>query len=116
MPVIEVANRFILNLGEGVPQVEYAPGRYEVTDEVAEHWYVKANLVGAKPVNTTMTTAQKMLIVEQAVRMHEPVDAQEQEPAKQSNVLEASTKPEHFFAGAPQSDQSKLSLARGPKR
>jgi hypothetical protein len=38
----------------------------------------------------------------------------------QPNVLNAGTKPEHFFAGTPQSDEakaeSKLSLARGLKR
>jgi hypothetical protein len=116
MPVIDVATRFILNLGESVPQVEYAPGRYEVSDEVAEHWYVKLHLVGAKPAETHQTMAQRTLLVEQAVRMHEPVSAQEPEPPKQPNVLEAGGKPEHFFAGTPQSDQSKLSLARGPKR
>jgi cell envelope opacity-associated protein A len=122
MPVIDVATRFILNLGDDVPQVEYSPGRYEVSDEVAEHWYVKANLVGAKPADPGISAAQKMLLVQQAVRMAEPVSEQAPAPIAQPGVLNAGAKEEVYFAGTPQSDeakaadQSKLSLARGPKK
>lgn len=121
MPVIEVANRFMLQIDYDTPLVEYQPGRYEVSDEVAEHWYVKMNLVGAKPwENAAMTAAQKTLLVEQAVRMAEPVSDQGgQLPEAPPGTIPAG-RAEHFFAGTPQSEEAKatsnLSLARGPRK
>lgn len=80
MPIIEVAKRFVLRTDDG-KSTEYLVGRYDVPDEVAEHWYVKPHLVGAAPVAPPQPYAQSQLVIEQAVRMGEPVAEQLAEPA-----------------------------------
>ncbi len=45
MPKIEVAKRFTLNRRDGTKQ-EFLPGEHHVSKADADHWFVKANMVG----------------------------------------------------------------------
>ncbi|MDR3488805.1 MAG: hypothetical protein P4M05_28370 [Bradyrhizobium sp.] len=48
MPKIHVAKDFVLKHDDGT-KTPFKKGEHEVEDHVANHWFVKANLVGAKP-------------------------------------------------------------------
>jgi hypothetical protein len=123
MPIVRVARRFTLQLdpvqigeapdqaGKMVPvfaearKIEFLPGTYDLPEEIADHWYLKANLEGyvpPEPADGTMQYAEKMLRVEQAVRMTEPVEEQGQKPADTPMPpgVERAT-PVHYFAGQP---------------
>jgi hypothetical protein len=120
MPVINVAKRFLLQLVSDGPIVEYLPGQYEVTEEVAEHWFVKPHLVGAViQSHPAVPVAQTTLLVEQAVRMSESVSSQAPGLPDAPPGTVPAKKEEVFFAGTPQSEEAKrstLSLARGPTK
>ena len=47
MPQIEVVSPFILTLGNGEKK-HYKPGKYDVSDEIANHTYTKAHLKGSE--------------------------------------------------------------------
>jgi hypothetical protein len=77
MPVIHVVKPFMLQLEHG-KLTEYIVGRYEVTDEVAKHWYVQAHIEGfVEPPPATGTEQQAVLLATQAARLNESVEKQE---------------------------------------
>lgn len=128
MPVINVAKRFMLRMSDKAPLVEYLVGRYDVTDEIAGHWYVQAHLEGFEPpppMRGTTQFAQHALEVAQAVRMAEPVSEQKQQPAPPPPAVSANMPslgagevPEGavYFAGKPQPEQpAQVAFAR-PKK
>ena len=109
MPIVRVAKRFMLRMNEDDRPVEYLPGRYEVSDEVADHWYFKAHLEGyvaPEPPDGTVQYAQRKLIAEQAVRMSGSEEAQLQPPAPlPPNVERAAPAPNYFAGGGPIEDK-----------
>jgi hypothetical protein len=128
MAIVRIAKRFTLQLdpkqigeaadenGKMVPvyaearRIEFLPGTYDIADpEITEHWYLKCHLEGYEepPIpDGTAQYAQKMLNVEQAVRMAEPVEDQGQKPADtpMPQGVERAV-PVHYFAGQPIPDQ-----------
>jgi hypothetical protein len=101
MPTVRVIKHFILQHDDG-RKVEYIPGRYEVDEETAAHWYFQAHLEGYEeppPPDGTQQYAQKMLNVEQAVRMGEPVADQGQKPAPTPPGTQRAEPDTHYFAG-----------------
>ena len=58
MVTIKVAKPFTLSPDEGEPQV-FGVGSYEVEQEVADHWYVKAHLAPPDPVAETGSKGKK---------------------------------------------------------
>ncbi len=91
MPIINIVKPFMLN--ENNRLTEFRVGRYDVTDEVASHWYVQAHMEGyVEPPPKTGTEQQATLLAQQAARMNEPVEAQTQE-------AQSRDKPEFVFAG-----------------
>jgi hypothetical protein len=97
MPIIHVAKRFMLK-DDNNRLTEYEVGRYEVTQEIADHWYVQAHLEGfVEPPPRVGTEQAQQAFAEQAARMAEPTDAQTQKPAPSPATQQA--KPERRFAG-----------------
>lgn len=95
-------------------KLRFVPGLYDVSDEVADHWYTKAHLrdyVPPPPAPGTHQFAQEALLAAQGVRMMQPVHQQGQAPAPLGDdvrVMQRSgTVPEgaHYFAGQPQEDK-----------
>jgi hypothetical protein len=95
-------------------KIRFELGTYEVTEEIASHWYMKAHLAGYEPPPPAPGThqfAQEALLAAQGVRMAQPVSMQGQAPAalpddvrvasRSGTVAEGS----HYFAGAPQEDK-----------
>lgn len=91
----------------------FVPGTYDVSEEIANHWYTKAHLVGFEPPAPAAGThqfAQESLLAAQGVRMMQPVSQQGQTPAPLPDdvkVMRPGEMPEgaHYFAGQPQEDK-----------
>jgi len=79
MPIINVVRPFMLQLEHG-KLVEYIVGRYDVTPEVADHWYTRAHCEGFEPPPpATGTDQQAVLLATQAARLNESVEEQKPE-------------------------------------
>jgi len=110
MPVIDVARRFVLTLdGE---QTEYLPGRHEVSDAVATHWFTVPHLAGnAAPEPPPATYEQKLEAARQAthdmdpMRVPRPVEAP---PSARDLMGVSGGMPDNavYFAGGPQQDRA----------
>jgi hypothetical protein len=82
MPTIKVLKRFLLK-DEKDQLTEYLPGDYDVSDEIANHWYVVAHCEGYQAPPPPMGTAQYAaaeLRVAQAARIGAPPGTVTQRP------------------------------------
>ena len=97
MPIIHVVKPFLLK-DDDHKLTEYKVGRYDVPQEIAEHWYVIPHLEGfVEPPPKAGTDQLRVLLAEQAARVAEPVEDQTQPPAEPPSATQA--KPEFEFAG-----------------
>jgi hypothetical protein len=107
MPIVRVVKPHMLNIDGKLTQ--YLTGQYEVSDEVAGHWYFKMHLEGYEEPPPPEGTHQyaAVQIAEQAARLGEPVSEQGQK-AKNTPLPQGVTQPEtHYFAGKPQPEDPK---------
>ena len=84
MPVINVAKSFSLTLAGGI-SIPFSPGAHDVSDEIANNWFTKTNLVGYVPPTDAKTWES-----EQAERLKANQEAAES--AKKAAELEREQK------------------------
>jgi hypothetical protein len=131
MPIIHVAKRFTLQMqcidaegkpAEGEPlKLDFTPGDWEVTEEIANHWFVLPHTVGyiePGPIRGTPQYAEQALKAQQAARQTVgvqklgqpaapippevvPADSHPQVASRSGMVSEGA----HYFAGRPQEDK-----------
>ena len=93
MPIIHVVKPFLLK-DDDHKLTEYKVGRYDVPQEIAEHWYVIPHLEGfVEPPPKAGTDQLRVLLAEQAARVAEPVEDQTQPPAEPHSELAVQTAP-----------------------
>jgi hypothetical protein len=135
MPIIDIAKPFTLHLPKQIgkddkdnpifdndgERINFTPGLWEVTEEIAKHWYVGPHLVGyvdPGPAPGTQQYAEQALRAAQAARQTVGVQKLGQPAAKlPPDTIPAEAHPQvasrsgmvsegaHYFAGQPQQDK-----------
>jgi hypothetical protein len=104
-------------------KVWFDPGIYDLPEEVAGHWMIRAHTEGYRPPPPDIGSpqyAQQAALAQQAVRMMQPVTRQGQQPAPLPPGVSVASRSgmvsdgAHYFAGNPQVDRP-LPGSEGPQ-